>query len=109
MKGLHKGATYKKLTAVRLVGMMLIIAVKEKFKNLEVTEASVGSGALNRLGNKGGIGVSLKINEEMICFVNSHLAAHVHEIEQRRKDYEEINNRMEFWWDSKKKFIGEHE
>lgn len=49
MKGLHKGATYRKLTAVRLVGMMLIIAVKEKYKNLEVTEASVGSGALNRL------------------------------------------------------------
>lgn len=60
-------------------------------------------------GNKGGIGVSLKINEEMICFVNSHLAAHVQEIEQRRKDYEEINNRMEFWWDNKKKFIGQHE
>lgn len=49
MKGLHKGASYKKLTAVRLVGMMLIIAVKEKYKNLEVTVASVGSGALNRL------------------------------------------------------------
>lgn len=47
-------------------------------------------------GNKGGVGVSIQINEASICFINSHLAAHVSEVDRRKEDHDEIVQRMHF-------------
>lgn len=38
----------------------------------------------------------MQINEAFICFVNSHLAAHIHEIDRRKEDHDEIKRRMQF-------------
>lgn len=59
-------------------------------------------------GNKGGVGVSLIINRTTICFVNSHLAAHQSEVEQRKEDYDQINLRMIFQHGIKRLSINEH-
>lgn len=59
-------------------------------------------------GNKGGVGVSMQLNEAFICFVNSHLAAHMSEIEQRKIDHDEIIKRMQFEHGIQRKTIDEH-
>ena len=44
-----------------------------------VASAAVATGlggALARMGNKGGIGVTLALGSTSLCFVNAHLAAH---------------------------------
>lgn len=49
MDGLHSGAVYEELVSVRLVGMMLIIVVREELRQ-NVTQCSiqtVGTGILN--------------------------------------------------------------
>lgn len=58
-------------------------------------------------GNKGGVGVSMQINEASICFVNSHLAAHTSEINRRKEDHDEIVSRMHFG--NARRSINDHE
>lgn len=45
---------------------------------------SIPTGFL-KLGNKGGVGVSLRINDTRVCFVNSHLAAGSNELIKRNQ------------------------
>lgn len=48
------------------------------------------------------------INKTTVCFVNSHLAAHHSEVEQRKEDYDQINLRMIFQHGIKRLSINEH-
>ena len=109
MEGLHPGDKYVELITVRLVGMMLTIAIKESLR-LSISKCSsamVGTGTL-KFGNKGGVGVSLQLNETLLCFVNSHLAAHLAEVERRNEDHDEILRRMQFSDGFKSRSIEEH-
>lgn len=89
MEGLHPGDVYEELTTVRLVGMMLTIAIKKSLRGSisKCSTSMVGTGTL-KFGNKGAVGVSFQINETFICFLNSHLAAHVQEFERRNEDHD---------------------
>lgn len=97
MEGLHVADTYEELTTVRLVGMMLTVVVKKSIRSSisKVCTSYVGTGTM-KFGNKGGVGVSFQLNETFMCFVNSHLAAHVQEFERRNEDHDEILRRMAF-------------
>lgn len=97
MEGLHPADTYEELTTVRLVGMMLTVAIKKSLRSSisKCCTSMVGTGTL-KFGNKGGVAVSFQINETFMCFVNSHLAAHVQEFERRNEDHDEILRRMSF-------------
>lgn len=109
MEGLHPGDKYIELITVRLVGMQLTIFVKESLRLSisKVSSAMVGTGTL-KFGNKGGVGVSLQLNETLLCFVNSHLAAHLADVERRNEDHDEILRRMQFSDGFKTRVIEEH-
>lgn len=48
MDGLHQGAVYEELVSVRLVGMMMIIAVRKELRqSIRYAIQTVGTGALN--------------------------------------------------------------
>ncbi|XP_035898658.1 inositol polyphosphate 5-phosphatase OCRL-like [Anopheles stephensi] len=109
MSGLHKGAIYTELASVRLVGMMLTVAVKSTIypKINDCLTSAVGTGTL-KWGNKGGVGVSFKLNEALFCFVNTHLAAHTQEVERRNDDHDDIIRRMSFENGFQMRSIDEH-
>ncbi|XP_053689041.1 inositol polyphosphate 5-phosphatase OCRL [Sabethes cyaneus] len=109
MMGLHKGAVYEELASVRLVGMMLTVAVKKSLRDQisDCLTAAVGTGTL-KWGNKGGVGVSFQLNEALLCFVNSHLAAHTQEVDRRNEDHDEIIKRMSFEKTFRGRSIDEH-
>ncbi|KAK7080496.1 hypothetical protein SK128_017628 [Halocaridina rubra] len=98
LNGIHPKARYQKVRLVRLVGMMLIVLVQEKhlayIRNVAVD--TVGTGIMNKLGNKGGVSVRLDLHSTSICIVNAHMAAHMDELERRNEDHDCILQRTCF-------------
>ncbi|XP_047482495.1 inositol polyphosphate 5-phosphatase OCRL-like isoform X2 [Penaeus chinensis] len=98
LNGIHPKAKYKNVRLVRLVGMMLIILVQEKhFAYVsKVAIDTVGTGIMNKLGNKGAVAVRFELHNTSICFVNAHMAAHLEEVERRNEDHDCIFQRTCF-------------
>jgi len=111
IRGLHPGAKYRKVKLVRLVGMMLIVFIQEKhFAYVRAIAAdTVGTGLMGKMGNKGGVAIRFELHNSSLCFVNSHLAAHVEEVERRNQDYMDICNRLVFSSSFPSKTIKDHE
>ena len=60
----------------------------------DIASAAVATGMGNTLGNKGAVGISMKIGRTRFVFVNAHLAAHQNAVKQRNKDYAKISKEM---------------
>jgi len=54
IRGLHPGAKYRKVKLVRLVGMMLIVFIQEKYFAYvrAIAADTVGTGLMGKMGNK---------------------------------------------------------
>lgn len=96
--GLPKGVSYKLLKHIRLVGILLVVYVRESIMSRvsDVSTGSVSTGILGMLGNKGGVSIKLNIDMTSIAIVNSHLAAHQEMVERRNQDYRDIFTKMRF-------------
>lgn len=89
---------YVKVKQERMQGVLLTIFVKRDhlvfIRNIRSSYVKTGLGGY--LGNKGGIGISMKISSHTLCIVNSHLAAHDYNYKQRVEDFTRIYNELYF-------------
>lgn len=108
---LHPKANYVKLKLIRLVGMMLIVFVKKELEPYvkNVAAETVGTGIMRKMGNKGGVAIRFDLHNTSICFINSHLAAHVDEYHRRNQDYHEICSRIVFNQFQPPRYIKDHD
>ncbi|KAI6233008.1 IPPc domain-containing protein [Aphelenchoides fujianensis] len=77
---------YEHVESIRLIGIFLVLYRRStsRFQISEVSKAVVPTGFL-KFGNKGGVGISLQINDSSVCFINSHLAAGNGELARRNQ------------------------
>ncbi|WVO12758.1 hypothetical protein L204_100366 [Cryptococcus depauperatus] len=94
----QEGGSYVHVVKERLMGMYLSIYVykgaEHLVKGLDKDFVTAGL-AGGRVGNKGGIGISLKIADRTFLFVNSHLAAHTERMELRKANITKIKKELQ--------------
>ncbi|ULU10856.1 hypothetical protein L3Y34_014829 [Caenorhabditis briggsae] len=88
--------------SMRLVGIFVIVfqAAHSKVRVSDVNVKYVATGIsvlVNKLGNKGGTAISMKMNDTWVCFVNAHFAAGNNELERRNQDFRDIYNGVVFY------------
>ncbi|OAJ37826.1 hypothetical protein BDEG_21807 [Batrachochytrium dendrobatidis JEL423] len=89
---------YIKIASKQLIGMLMIVYIRRSLYPFlhDVSTESVGTGILGMMGNKGAVGIRLKLFDSYLCFVNAHLAADTSMVDRRNQDYQEICRRLSF-------------
>ncbi|CCM07057.1 uncharacterized protein FIBRA_09379 [Fibroporia radiculosa] len=95
----HKplGGPYELLMKERMMGLYLAVFVNADIKHLVrgSSKAAVTTGLIGgRVGNKGGVAISIKIADTTLLFVNAHLAAHEDKIHHRIADFVKIKSEL---------------
>lgn len=101
---------YVKLKQVRLQGIILVIFCKRThlihIRGIQTRYTRTGLGGI--WGNKGGVSVRFNAYGCSLCIVNSHLAAHDEDLDQRIYEYNNIVDTQNFV-DSQSKNILTHD
>ena len=69
------------------------VSIQGYISNVATSAVATGLGVEGaKMGNKGGIGIALKIGGLDVCFVAAHLCAHQHKIKERNAEYHAISS-----------------
>uniref|UniRef100_A0A3Q7JU49 MSP domain-containing protein n=1 Tax=Solanum lycopersicum TaxID=4081 RepID=A0A3Q7JU49_SOLLC len=97
-KALDEGSTFERVGSRQLAALLIAIWVRKSLRNhvgdLDVGAVACGLG--RAIGNKGGVGLRLRVFDRIMCFVNCHLAAHLEAITRRNADFDHIYRTMSF-------------
>ena len=97
-------SAYKLVASRTLVGIYAALFIKTSL----VEEDAVGGcsstvapcGLMGVVGNKGAVAIRIKLHDEYLCFVSSHLAPHTSNVARRNQDYVDLCRRLVFPPDS---------
>ncbi|KAH9623317.1 hypothetical protein KSS87_021962 [Heliosperma pusillum] len=97
-KVLEEGPIFERVGSRQLAGLLIAIWVRKNLRmhvgDLDVAAVACGFG--RTIGNKGGVGLRLRVHDRIICFVNCHLAAHLEAVNRRNADFNHIYRTMVF-------------
>ncbi|KAK5613381.1 hypothetical protein CRENBAI_022826 [Crenichthys baileyi] len=89
---------FVKVTSVRMQGLLLLVFAKMMhlpfIRNSQTTYTRTG--IFGYWGNKGAVSVRFSFYGHMVCFLNCHLAAHMHNALQRVDEFEHILETQDF-------------
>ena len=60
----------------------------------DIESHAVATGLCEKLGNKGGIAVALKVGQTKFCFLTAHLAAHQNQMDRRSAEFARISREV---------------
>ncbi|KAI6099831.1 hypothetical protein F5141DRAFT_1143826 [Pisolithus sp. B1] len=88
---------YVPLIKERMMGLYLSVYVHRDLRHLVqgTSKSAVTAGLIGgRVGNKGGVGISLKIDGSTFLFLNAHLAAHEGKVQHRLANLSKIKSEI---------------
>jgi hypothetical protein len=95
---LNQHDEYVLLRSGQLVGTALMMFAKKSevafIRNVEGATKKTGMGGM--AGNKGGVAVSFNFADTSFCFITAHLAAGVHNAEERHQDFKTLSAGLHF-------------
>ncbi|XP_044460898.1 type I inositol polyphosphate 5-phosphatase 12-like isoform X2 [Mangifera indica] len=97
-KALDEGTTFERMGSRQLAGLLISLWVRKNLRTHvgDVDAAAVPCGFGRAIGNKGGVGLRIRVYDRIICFVNCHLAAHLEAVNRRNADFDHIYRNMVF-------------
>ncbi|KAJ8439388.1 hypothetical protein Cgig2_021802 [Carnegiea gigantea] len=97
-KALDEGPIFERVGSRQLAGLLIAIWVRKNLRmhvgDLDVAAVACGLG--RTIGNKGGVGLRLRVHDRILSFVNCHLAAHLEAVNRRNADFDHIFRTMVF-------------
>ncbi|XP_047942972.1 type I inositol polyphosphate 5-phosphatase 12-like [Salvia hispanica] len=97
-KALDERSIFERVGSRQLAALLIAIWVRKTIRphvgDLDVAAVACGLG--RAIGNKGGVGLRLRVYDRLICFVNCHFAAHLEAVNKRNADFDHIFRTMTF-------------
>ncbi|KAG2713503.1 hypothetical protein I3760_04G178300 [Carya illinoinensis] len=97
-KTLDEGSTFERVGSRQLAGLLISVWVRNSLRAHvgDVDAAAVPCGFGRAIGNKGAVGLRLRVYDRIFCFVNCHFAAHLEAVNQRNADFDHVYRTMKF-------------
>ncbi|KAK7278295.1 hypothetical protein RJT34_23321 [Clitoria ternatea] len=97
-KTLDEGSTFERIGSRQLAGLVIAAWVKTniRFHVGDVDVAAVPCGFGRAIGNKGAVGLRIRVYDRIMCFVNCHFAAHLDAVNRRNADFDHVYRTMSF-------------
>ncbi|KAL8160324.1 hypothetical protein V2J09_001861 [Rumex salicifolius] len=97
-KTLDEGPVFERVGSRQLAALLITIWVRKSLRTHvgDLDVAAVACGLGRTIGNKGGVGLRLRVYDRIFCFVNCHLAAHLEAVNRRNADFDHIFRTMVF-------------
>ncbi|XP_010475271.1 PREDICTED: type I inositol polyphosphate 5-phosphatase 13-like isoform X1 [Camelina sativa] len=97
-KALDEKKTFERMGSRQLAGLLISLWARKDIRthvgDLDVAAVPCGFG--RAIGNKGGVGLRIRVYDRIMCFVNCHLAAHLEAVNRRNADFNHIFRLMVF-------------
>ncbi|KAL5580079.1 hypothetical protein UlMin_012521 [Ulmus minor] len=95
---LDEGSTFERFGSRQLAGLLIAVWVRNNLKAYvgDVDAAAVPCGFGRAIGNKGAVGLRIRVFDQVICFVNCHFAAHLEAVNRRNADFDHVYRTMVF-------------
>ncbi|KAF7805291.1 type II inositol polyphosphate 5-phosphatase 15-like [Senna tora] len=97
-KTLDQGSTFERVGSRQLAGLVIAVWVRNniRFHVGDVDAAAVPCGFGRAIGNKGAVGLRIRVYDRIMCFVNCHFAAHLDAVSRRNADFDHVYRTMSF-------------
>ncbi|CAI0421187.1 unnamed protein product [Linum tenue] len=97
-KVLDEGSTFERVGNRQLAGLLISVWVRSNLKPHvgDVDAAAVPCGFGRAIGNKGAVGLRIRVFDRIMCFVNCHFAAHLEAVGRRNADFNHVYRTMSF-------------
>ncbi|KAL9248298.1 hypothetical protein vseg_021637 [Gypsophila vaccaria] len=95
---LDEGSTFQRVGSRQLAGLLIGVWVRNSLEAHvgDVDAAAVPCGFGRAIGNKGAVGLRMRIFDRIFCFVNCHFAAHLEAVTRRNADFDHVYRTMVF-------------
>ncbi|KAF8544118.1 Endonuclease/exonuclease/phosphatase [Trichophaea hybrida] len=88
---------YQCVASPQLIGMLLLVFMAPELAVGSVSTATVGTGLMGYVGNKGAVGARIVLGDTLrLTFIDCHLAAYANAVDRRNWDAAEVVRRMWF-------------
>ncbi|XP_023516057.1 type II inositol polyphosphate 5-phosphatase 15-like isoform X1 [Cucurbita pepo subsp. pepo] len=95
---LGEGLTFQRVGSRQLAGLLIGTWVRSNIRAHvgDVDAAAVPCGFGRAIGNKGAVGLRIRVFDRVLCFVNCHFAAHLEAVNRRNADFDRVYRTMCF-------------